>query len=234
MSKVCAFTAVCKEDERWVDQYLREVDRLQIPFVALFDRCWFDRMSMHPLCVGGNSRAVADGEFTEQCKQSILDVVQGLGYEWAMAWDIDETYENGAAFHIWKALDQADKLTDWIDVRWLNLWDTPDHIRVDLNFAAGHRVKFYRMREGLRWVFDHPITNGPKLMSGNNPSFTTGAKSPLVCLHWGMMTAELRRQHKERWDRIYSMALRGDPNPYGFWKQAIETEHQAVTIKHGY
>jgi hypothetical protein len=60
------------------------------------------------------------------------------------------------------------------------------------------------------------------------------AKADLVCLHAGMMTPELRRLHKERWDRIYSTALRGDPNPLGFWRQAIETEKDAVLIRHGY
>lgn len=48
------------------------------------------------------------------------------------------------------------------------------------------------------------------------------------------MTPALRRLHKERWDKIYSAALRGDPNPYGFWKNAVETEAAAVTEPHDY
>lgn len=37
--EICAFTSICQEDERWVDQYLAEVDRLKMDFCVHFDRC---------------------------------------------------------------------------------------------------------------------------------------------------------------------------------------------------
>jgi hypothetical protein len=229
MKSVCMFTAVCEEDKGWIPQFLSEAERLNLPFVVHLDRCRREPfvksdIERHPLYKGASYKD--EGEFTEQDKQDALNLVAVLGYDWAMATDIDETYEQEASAKIAEIVKMD---ADLVDVRWLNLWGDKDHVRVDLNFAVGHRVKFYNLRSG-KWVFDHPITNGAKLQGRE----AKVAKADLVCLHAGMMTPELRRLHKERWDRIYSTALRGDPNPLGFWRQALETEKDAVLIRHGY
>jgi hypothetical protein len=235
MKSVCMFVSVCREDECWVPQFLAEAERLKLPFAVHLDRLTndrqvpgptFERMVCHRLCVGVTSQPNQKVEFTEQHKQEVFDKVASLGYQWAFASDIDETYEQEAR---WKIEYISELDADLVDVRWLNLWGDKAHVRVDLNFATGHRVKFYNLRSG-KWVFDHPITNGAKLQGRE----AVTVKNDLVCLHHGMMTPELRRLHKERWDRIYSTALRGDPNPLGFWRQAIETEKDAVLIRHGY
>lgn len=224
---VCAFTCVCQEDVRWLPGYVAEAERMGMEFVLLYDRMKPEETANHQLCRGVLTRET--GEFNEQAKQPLMDLVKALGYDWAFAWDVDEVYAENAMNVIW--LLEAWKDTDCFDTRWLNAWGDRDHIRVDERYAIGHRVKLYNMTGGRTWVFDHPITNGPKLQGRAG---TIGQAMDLVCIHLGMMTGELRRMHKERWDRIYSTALRGDPNPYGFWKWMIETEDQAVAIKHGY
>lgn len=215
---VCAFTAVCEEDAVWIPQYLREAGRLGVPFVVHLDRWRGTReLLTHPLCVGMTKQE--GEEFTEQHKQAAFDIVAARKHDWAMAWDIDETFERRMHFDLPDA--------DCVDIKWLNLWGDSRHIRVDEGFAEGHRVKFYNLRSGA-WKFDHPITNGAKLQS----RVASVAKADIVCLHWGMATPTLRRQHKERWDRIYTKAV--GANPYGFWRDAIETEAEAKVVEHAY
>lgn len=229
--RVCAFTSVCLEDAHWAPQYLAEATRIGVPYVVHYDRCrpedsqLFRYLDKSQLCVGRTFSDSGTREFDERHKQAPFNLVAALEYDWAMAWDIDETY--AAEFPL-KLL--AECTADYVDVRWLNLWGDKDHVRIDRGFAEGHRVKFYNLR-GRKWVFDHPITNGAKLV-GRDPVLARVYE--FVCLHWGMMSPALRRMHKDRWDRIYSTALRGDPNPYGFWKDAVETETDAVTVRHGY
>lgn len=259
--KVCAFTAVCEEDARWLPQYLAEAERLGMPFAVHFDR-WqnakghikdgpvrglMQRVQRHRLCVGYTLSRDYSAEFTEQHKQPVFDLVAGRDFDWAMAWDVDETYERLAPEKL-QALLETD--ADQIQCRWLNLWGDSTTVRADGDWLLGRRVKFYNLLSG-RWHFDHPITNGAKLLKspppprkGHRPMHTSGAWQPqfrtdvvvkrvdLVCLHWGMMTPELRRLHKERWDRVYTTAVGN--NPYGFWRNALETEDKAVLEVHDY
>lgn len=230
---ICAFTAVCEEDKGWIAQYLAEVERLEMPFCCLYDRLQPQtaaKLTDHPLNCGSVSREVAEGEFNEQCKQPLLDLVQAQGFNWGLAWDIDETWEADAQ---WILKDLVQVPVSMITTRWLNLWGDTKHVRTDLMFSRSYRPKLYNLQAPHKWVYDHPITNGPKRID-QLPFPAPMFKSELVCLHHGMMTHELRRLHKARWDRIYSTALRGDVNPYGFWKDAIDTEAEAVTIRHGY
>lgn len=228
---VVAFTAACEEDACWVDQYLAEAERLRLPFAVHLDRCPpsipLVRLTTHPLCVGTTKQDDQAVEFEERHKQGVLDLVAGTGCRWALAWDVDETYERDARARLNAA---ANNTADCLDARWLNLWGDRDHVRVDGHWCAGHRVKLLNLQDGRRWRFDHPIINGPKLVGREG---VTG-QCDIVCLHHGMMLPELRRQHRDRWDRIYSTALRGDPNPYGFWRDAIKTEAKAIMVRHGY
>lgn len=227
---ICAITSVCEEDAGWVDQYLAEVERLRIPFFVHFDRCTDElkqRMMSHPrsrLFSEQNNPAV---EFTEKSKQVILALAEINRYDWALAWDIDETFEADA---LQKMQQLAETDADQITCTWINLWEDQHHVRVDGVFQPSLRVKLYRLGK-FPWVFDHPITNGAKPADGHIPKTV---RIDLTCLHHGMMTRELRLMHKERWDRIYSTALRGDPNPYGFWREACDESILPVVVKHGY
>ncbi len=228
---ICAFTAICAEDAGWIPQYLAEVERLNIPFVLHLDRCpqLAEFFTGHSLCRAVTFQNDPAIEFEERHKQMPLDrVVQG-GFHWALAWDIDETFERKTPAKLPVILAEQ-RHTDCVDIRWLNLWGDRQHLRMDSPFDAGHRVKLLNLQDRRCWTFRSPITNGPKLQ-GREAQYV---HVDLVCLHHGMMTPALRRLHKERWDRIYSTALRGDPNPYGFWKTALETEDRAVLVPNEY
>lgn len=231
---ICAMTALCEEDSGYVSQYLAEMQRLNLPFVVLFDRCSPETRSLvakHKLCAGACARDERDGEFHEQCKQEVLDLVQEQGYDWALVVDIDETFELDAVKYLNEiVVNPAFNTVDYITCRWLNLWGDTKHVRVDLSFGNSYRVKFYNLQKQRRWVFDHKITNGAKLVGRE----TVLHRLELVCLHHGLMTQELRELHKKRWDRIYSTALKGDKNPYGFWNLCCDESIKPVLVKHNY
>lgn len=223
---ICAFTSICKEDVCWLPQYLAEADRLLMPFVMHFDRCRdvLQIVKEHPLFMAATFKD--SGEFEEWDKQAPFDEIVSRGFKWAMAWDVDETYERDAR----SKLDEITSLdVDYVDVRWVNLWGDAGHIRTDGPFhpQSGHRVKFYNLNR-QRWRFTHKITNGPKVVDDRgepldgypNPTKAREHRHDLTCLHHGMMTPELRALHKERWDRIYTAAV--GANPYGFWAYACD------------
>ncbi len=234
------YTCVCEEDAGWVPQYLEEIERLDLDFVVYLDRCSAKTKLLfaeHPHCLDLVFQNDPDLEFNEQHKQKAFDRLVKAGYDWAMAWDIDETYEKDAPRKL-KHIAGLD--TDYVDVRWLNLWNDVHHIRIDGPFQSGHRVKFYNLKT-FKWLFDHPTTNGAKACSADgkplryNPHKPTALASPrlvkydLVTLHHGMMTRELRELHKTRWDRIYTHAV--GANPYGFWNYALDEDNYPPTIE---
>lgn len=229
MHNICVFTSICEEDREHFDRYLNEIDRLKMMFVIHFDRCrdstkWL--FGLHPRCLGYTMQDDPSREFTEQDKQGIFDLIAAdRSFKWALAWDVDETFEREAPR---KMRLLAERGAANITTRWLNLWDDARHIRIDPPYDTGYRVKFYNLKyEG--WKFQHPIVNGAKIDGQESIH-----NSDLVCLHWGMMTERLRILHKQRWDRIYSTALRGDPNPYGFWKDALDPTKPAKVTTHAY
>jgi len=223
---ITAYTSICEEDAYWIPQYLAEIERLCIPFAIHFDRCTVEtkrKLEHHRYCIGKTEQNLPMKWFNEMHKQGIFDTVQKSGVSWAVAWDIDETWEKDAPAKL-RLVEQS--TADYITCKWVNLWNDPQHIRIDGSFGQGHRVKFYNLRSG-RWYFDNAITNGAKLLDAKGEVIVeefTGQKIKLerldlVCLHWGMMTLQLRIEHKDRWDRIYGRAV--GTNPYGFWDMAL-------------
>ncbi len=226
---ICAFTPFCEPDvDLWAGQYLAECERLDMPFVVHLDRCskesWL-RFKRHRLCRGITRQDIKLMEYTEQHKQMALDEVTRLGYDWALHWDSDETWETNAPAKLTEICATA--TADYLQVLWVNLWGDDGHIRVDAEFNRPPRVKLYNLQDGRRWHFDHPITYGCKLVDGDGTTpHGHGAMgtTDLACLHHGLKTEELRKMHAERWDRIYGKAV--GSNPYGFWHWAM---NQAVT-----
>lgn len=228
---ICAFTSICEEDAEWIPQYLAEIARLQMPYAVHFDRCsgrTMDAMTKPSLCIGYTEQRLV--EFNETHKQGVFDLVVRNNFDWALAWDMDEIWEKDAPLKIGQT-KLCQTTADLIDVRWWNLWDNRDHVRIDGTFGSGHRAKFYNLRSG-QWRFDHPITNGAKLT--HRQANILDATGLLNCLHAGMMHATHRLAKKARWDRIYSTALKGDPNPYGFWSYACDESIRPITVRHGY
>lgn len=236
---ICAYTCICEEDACWVDQYLQEAERLNLPFCILFDRCP-DKLKRpfvaHPLCNGFAWQDDLTIEFTEQTKQKVFDLVASSGFYWAMAWDIDEVYDRDAPAKLQELSKQRGSEYAYGYVNWVNCWETPDQIRIDGPFAGARRVKFYNLEE-YSWLFDHKITNGAKAcpLGSKKPFEPTFQKrvsrfyTDLVCLHQGLMTHDLRVQHKARWDRIYTAAVGN--NPYGFWDYCLQYEEYPPKIE---
>lgn len=220
MEKVGVYTAICEEDKDWIPQYLKEVERIGFPFAVHLDKCSPETKELlrsHKLCIGSTENK--KGEFSEQHKQGVFDIIS-KSCEWALAWDVDETWEIEAPEKLRNLPD-----CDYIDAKWVNLWNDKDHIRIDGPFSAGHRVKLYNVKR-YSWRFDHPITNGAKhVLPREEPRLE---KMDLTCIHWGMMTEEMRKFHKERWDRIYTSHV--GANPYGFWSYALDPQYEANVV----
>lgn len=230
MQNVMAFTPICEEDAWYADQYLAEAERLNMQFSMHFDRCseeTKERFMRHPLCVSFHERD-EPGEYTEKDKQTALDMLFGK-CRWAFHWDIDELLDKDA---VGKLAALADREEDLLRTAWVNTWGDMQHIRVDTLFFDSRRVKFYNLSQGRKWRFDHPITYGCKMVdkSGN---FLNGyglqGETDIVCIHTGYMTRALREMHKERWDRITTKAVGG--NPYGMWAYCLDEENYPATVE---
>ena len=232
---IAAFSSICEEDSIWIEQYLSEIERLKMPFYIHFDRCspkTKRTLSAHSLCRGTTNQDDPRTEFDETHKQQVMDLLQNhRNYDWALAWDVDETFARNAPEKIPEAIRVR---ADCINVKWVNVWNSPDRIRIDGPFGSGHRCKLYDLRDGRRWRFTNRVVNGAKLFRGKDEVAGTESRvHELVWLHWGMMTRELREAHKDRWDRIYGKAV--GRNPYGFWNYALnEDEFPPVTEANPY
>ena len=231
---IAAFTSICQEDKCWLDQYLKEVERLGVHFAMHFDHCTTTvrkEVAKHKQCIGVTHRN--DGVmFTEKHKQQVFDVVVANGFKWAMSWDIDETYDYYAPDKL-QSIQSNDHTI--ITVDWRNLWGDKDHVRVDEAFETRIRHRFINITKGA-WKFLRPSINGPFLVKDNESTQVKNIphhKSDIVCLHWGMMTRELRVQHKQRWDRIYTNAI--GRQPYKFWDYALDEQtYPPRVVKHNH
>ncbi len=236
------YTSVCEADARWVDQYLAEITRLDLPFAMYFDRCSngaIDKVLRHPNCVGSHNQPIPDIDYQESHKQPVLDMIQYANkYRWAMSWDIDETFERDAPAKLQAiAKMEAELLT----VRWANLWGDKDHVRTDGIFSKNEKVnpcytrdRFHRLGVGIRWYFIGPFVYAPYALKDGRKSMTITQASGLTCLHWGYMSRELREEHKRRWDHNYGTAC-GRTNPYGTWEWICdEVTNPPVVERHDF
>jgi hypothetical protein len=181
----------------------------------------------HKLCIGTTAENVLP--FNEKHKQKVLDLVQDKKrFKWAMPWDIDETWDKNAPEGL-TALQSLD--VDYVMLGWQNLWNDPQHIRVDGPMKC-YRDKLYNLRSG-RFEFMSAVVNGPTLHAGGaeKATVTFHRTWDVVCLHWGLMTRELREQHKARWDAVYGQPVCGGRNPYGIWDWALNEKDYPPRIE---
>jgi hypothetical protein len=231
---VCVFTSVCDEDAEHFGRYLREMGRLAMPFAVHLDRCVSkdsEVFARHPLCVGTTRPANHNVEFNETHKQQVFDLVVSRGFKWALALDVDETFEKGARPKIDEIVASDHSL---IVTRWVNLWLDERHARIDGPFVAGRRMKFYNLARH-QYRFLKPEVNGAYVVDERGRRAAVDipcTESDLVCLHYGLMTPESCRLHKERWDRIYKRC--SGANPYGIWKYACDPDVVPEVIEHDY
>lgn len=216
---VGAFSCVCEEDAQWLPQYLAESERLGMPFVMHFDRCSKETQRIvrrHPNMV---ACTVYEGpeKFSERTKQQPYQELKKRKFTWAMTWDVDETFCKDAVQVFKEVLSVPDVET--ISMQWLNLWGSPDFLRIDEPFCTRYREKLYKLIIGFPWEWKCPLTNGPTLYQKIPRNYVA---SNLVCLHHGLMTHELRLAHKLKWDRVYG---RSGGNPYNIWNHLLDYEN---------
>lgn len=218
------YLTICEEDAHWIPQYLAGMERMDLPFGVYFDRCSGDtkrRLTDHPLCLASVSQDDPAIEYDEMAKQNAFDALLKHRPRWIIYTDSDELWERDAPAKFSELLKMK---CDYARGFWVNCWDDLEHVRVDTIFCGAKRVKFYNVQDNRRWRFDHKITNGAKLIGGDGlpTPYAKKGETDIVCLHTGLMTHELRVQHKARWDRIYTAAV--GANPYGFWNYCLDYE----------
>lgn len=233
MSQFAAFIEVCEQDVIHLDTCLAEVTRLGMPFGIHFDRCseaTKARVRAHPFLVAEHSQDDHSVEYTEMHKQGVISKIMLLNrFKWLVHWNVDEVWEKDT---LQKLAKIADRDEHYLYCQWINCWGDVGHIRTDGPFNTP-RVKLYNLSKG-KWLANHAIIHGLKFLKtdGQIDESENVVKGhvDLVCLHLGLMTRELREQHRERWDRIYNTATRGDGNPYGIWRMALDEETYPPTV----
>lgn len=221
--RIAFFTAICERDNEWIDQYLKEADRLGFDFAIHFDKCSDEtknRLRSHPRFIGETRNDKESKIFSERDKQGALEILINKKYDIAINVDIDETWEKDAPAKF-AALEKME--FDVINYRWINVWDKPEQIRMDGPFSGGHRTKIYNLRSKFQWIFHADTVNGAAGHLNGKRVYEDAkeVKYDLVSLHWGLMTKAHRDEHKERWDKIYGK-YSGGKNPYGLWEWACD------------
>lgn len=243
MKVMGAYTPICEEDAGYIDQYLSEVERLDVPFALYLDRCspkTKRKITGHRLCLGSVANNDPGKEFSEKDRQGPFDLIAAAGLRWAVSWDMDETYEKAAPEKLAGYLAGSDAACLAVNV--VTLWGDAEHIRTDI---GGPQPKIYDVSK-FTWKFLSGVTNGPRAVTPT-PIHPRGwqyedclpleqvpvVSIPVVCLHWGLITRELRLFHKARWDRIYSNPGTGGGNPYQSWNMALdEAGYPPVVERH--
>ncbi len=211
-SEICVFTAICAGDENWVDTYLAEIERLNLPFVIYLDRCndtMKKIMKEHPNCLYSMEQDDPSIEFAENHKQKIFDKIPKT-FRYALALDADEVFEQYAKLTLPEA--------DFLDVTWVNVWEDDKHLRIGDGFGPRSRTKFYNLKREWKWL--DPVTNGPVMFIDSQRVDSPPTLIDLVCVHRGLMFKHLRLQHKMRWDRVYITAI--GRQPYKLWDLAVD------------
>jgi hypothetical protein len=219
---LCVFTAMIEEDANWLDMYLAGLNRLDLPFVMHFDRCSDEtkkKVASNQGCCGTTARNKPDREFEESDRQDVLNLVGRMGFDWALALDIDEVLERDAKPKL-EVLNAS--YADVAEVQYWHLYRDFHTVCADSGSGmAGKitRTKGYHVGNGA-FTFASPIINRPRFCR-NYAVF----KSDLVVLHTGFMTPELRAMHRARWTRIYG---RFGHNPYGKYEPEREVPLEIV------
>lgn len=225
--KIGVYSSICEEDAVWIPQYLKEIDRLGFDFVMHFDRCSEKTKELilaHARNIGFTEQNDPDREFSEKDKQAAHDMLIEKGYDWSLAWDVDETWEKEAPEKFKQVL--ACKDYDYIITHFFHLWEDPYHIRVDEEFGRCSRHKLNNLKT-FDWKWQSHVVNGARAKPKAGNEWCRMGWMNIHCIHWGLMTEDLRKFHKNRWDRIYGHHS-DNGNPYGFWDLALNTKGYVV------
>lgn len=224
MADVCVITAICEADAiRWGDQYLREMERLDVPFAIHLDKCTEEtrqRFISHPNCIGHTANCDPAVIFNETHKQGVLDIAAGSGATYSLSCDSDDTFEPEAPAKL-RAMPTDIKLGL---MRYWHVWGDWSTLRVDGPFNGAKRERIYNLKY-CNWHFRVPIVNGA-YASVDIPR-DEWIDIGIACFHWGFIGIESCQEHRDRWNKIYG-AANGGTNPYGAWEWACDLSHLAT------
>lgn len=234
--KIGACIMINEEDcVLWLDQLLRELERMPIEASWYLDHC----SDKHKERIRNHQKTVSviiedDAQFLEPFRQKPFRVLQSLKYDWIVMWDSDETWEKDAPKTLVKELGEQEcvigtstMVTAWEKGKRFYLRDDGpfDHTQ---KTSQTHRVRFYKGDQDWRWL--DRITQGPALhVYGERIELTPMFHTKTAIIHWGYSTEELREQHRKRWDNNYVYAI--GRNPYGLWDFVCDKNIKPRLIK---
>ena len=217
--RVCACIPICQPDaDRWLYQLLANLDQLHhVLSVAWYgdniNQDTFDRLADFP-GTAGVARYQGPEQFDERRRNYPYQIAVNAGAEWMLRMDSDETLVPTE----WPMVEYHTAQPPCsYKFRWYNVWqDALPHplIRLDPPFRPqdNYRVVLHPLK-GYGWDWKRPA-----VASAYCDREIKEVQTDLRLLHWGFSTPELRRFHKDRWDKLY--AIGGRPNPYGMWSAA--------------
>lgn len=218
--QVVAAIPVCEPDAvLWLDRLLANLASVGVGVAWFLDNVsdlTFQKVESFPNTIGWGKLDDPSVPFREIHRQHPLNLAVRAGAEWMLRMDVDEELEPNAAVVMAPLLSAK---CAW-KARWYNVWreTTPlPLIRFDPPFrpADNYRVCLHPLRD-YQWQF-RPTAVASAYC---NREIAT-EWSDLRLIHRGFSTPELRRMHKERWDRLYA------PNPYGMWNAACDEAKEA-------
>jgi hypothetical protein len=216
--QVTACIPVCQPDaDRWLTQLLDNLSQFPLGVSWYCDNLDHDtlgRIYDHPQTVGYADYQGPD-PYSERCRNHPYWIARDCGARWMLRMDADETLVS----HDWPMAEyhMAQTPLQVYKYRWYNVWQhalPQPLIRVDPPFRPqdNYRVVLHPL-QGFGWDWKRPA-----VASAYCDREVKEVQTDLRILHWGFSTPELRRFHKDRWDKLY--ALGGRPNPYGMWNAA--------------
>ena len=188
----------------YLPQLLAEIGRLEVDVAWLANNC----SEASKAKLGRFKRTVGiysyDGPFHNCLRQYPLDILKSAGYDWAIQWDADETWEPSAPKKLRKFLkDQA-----LIQVRMAHAWEKNGKDYLTTDWAA-ERDRIYNLK--YRWVYTQRVVAGATCLDGE----VEVSQVNLWMIHWGYSTDKKRQQHKVRWNLNHGNSV--GKNPYGMW-----------------
>lgn len=226
--KIGMFVATCDADWQWVAQFKKEALRLGFPVAWYGDNLSEEHLKEiqdFELTVG-----VFDGKdkFSEKSKGHAMRILKRAGFDWGIQMDIDETFERDAKEKIEKGLNDE---YHQMSCRMITVYeDNGLYRRTDpyfLNGGESRRARFYNFK--YDWNYVDVFTNGAYLCGGETARI---GELEVHSVHWGYKSLDLRKEHGEKWDRVYKEA--GGRNPYDTYSYLVDIKPTVEVLEDKY
>lgn len=209
-------------DEKHFPRFLKEIDRLGLPFAVYFDHCTretYKLFSSHRLYFDGFDDVDQYSSFDEGSRRYPLNILIKAGFGHILQMDLDETLERDGPAKLRDVLKNGADVTGF----WcLDIWDRPESSlseteepgfwrRIDGPFGAGKREKVFKVTGNtLRWPA--ATAHAPDVWpTGKTKEESVVKMADISVIHWGIRNLADAQFHRERWDRIYTRAVGGNP-----------------------